>query len=477
MWLLAAITILLAALGGTALADARDGIAVIIGNRGYQGRVPQVDYAHRDADAFRRHVIERLGYRPENVIDLRDAGQAQMLSVFGNAADHRGKLWSLVRPGRSDVIVYYSGHGVPGQRDQRGYLLPVDADVDTPEINGYALDTLYANLDKLQARQVTVFIDACFSGDSQAGSLIQSASPVHLRARPATVPSQLVVLTATQSGQLASWDTDARQGLFTRHLLDALDGDADRRPWGNGDGQVSLGETKAYLDDEMTYAARRLFRREQQASATGPTDTVLAAVPAETPAVAAAPAPAPRPAPAAPARDDRAELLFWESVRDSGDPADLEAYVARYPDGTFAELAHNRLAGMRNRPSITVVAPAQPRPQPAPQVQPQVQPQPQAPAPTARLTPPSYVGEWATADGNTTLEVSSGGGRIGFYYGGTTWWATLSISPEGRVTDGFAMFDYRTGVQFRGQMPNITYEVFGNSYDKGTIRLQRRGSS
>jgi hypothetical protein len=474
MWLFAAVAMLLAVLAGPALADARDSVAVIIGNRGYQGRVPQVDYAHRDADAVRRHVIEQLGYPPENVIDLRDAGQAQMLSVFGNADDHRGRLWSLVRPGRSDVVVYYSGHGVPGQRDQRGYLLPVDADVDTPEINGYALDTLFANLGKLQARQVTVYIDACFSGDSQAGTLIQSASPVHLRARPATVPAQLVVLTAAQSDQLASWDTGAKQGLFTRHLLTALDGAADRRPWGNGDGQVSLRETKAYLDDEMSYAARRLYRRAQQASATGPEDAVLAAVDTT---VVAAPAPAPRPAPAKPAPampagDERAELLFWESVRDSDNPSDLEAYLDRYPDGTFAVLARNRLAGMRNRPSVAAVAPARPQPQPPAQQASPPQPQQQA-----RLTPPNFDGNWATADGNTTLEVSGSGGRIGFYYRGTTWWATLTIAPDGTVTDGFAMFDIITGVQFRGKMPNVTWEVFGNIYDQGTLRLTRRDSS
>ncbi len=462
MWLFWAMVAVFAALAGPAAASNPDGVAVIVGNRGYQGRVPQVDYAHRDADAFRNHVVERLGFRPENVIDLRDAGQAQLFSVFGNANDHRGKLWSLVRPDRSDVVVFYSGHGVPGQRDKRGYLLPVDADAETPEINGYALDTLYANLAKLRARQVTVFIDACFSGDSQAGTLIQSASPVHLRARPATVPPKLVVLTAAQSDQLASWDTQAGQGLFTRHVLAALGGAADGQPWGNGDGRVSVAETRAYLDDEMSYAARRLYRREQRASVTGPANAVLGAVPAS-PKVAAAPKPAPpptKPAPAPVARDDgRNEALFWESVRDSDNPADLEAYLAQYPNGTFAVLARNRLAALRK-----------PAPPPATSAPPQ-----QPAAPVARL--PGHDGHWASDDGNTTLEVSGGTGELYFFHNGSTWRATLTIQPDGTVTNGYVNFNAYSGAQFRGKMPNITYELFGNIFDKGTIRLQRRDRS
>ncbi|MEQ8585100.1 MAG: caspase family protein [Thalassobaculaceae bacterium] len=70
----------------------RDAIAVIIGNRRYAHGLPEVRYAENDAEAVRRFVVDLLGYRDGNVIDLRNASQAEMLSVFGNASDHRGKL-------------------------------------------------------------------------------------------------------------------------------------------------------------------------------------------------------------------------------------------------------------------------------------------------------------------------------------------------------------------------------------------------
>jgi hypothetical protein len=48
--------------------------------------------------------------------------------------------------------------------------------------------------------------------------------------------------------------------------------------YGNGDGKVTLGELRTYLDDEMTYQARRLYNRDQKASVQGKLDSVLATI-------------------------------------------------------------------------------------------------------------------------------------------------------------------------------------------------------
>lgn len=45
------------------------------------------------------------------------------------------------------------------------------------------------------------------------------------------------------------------------------------------------------------------------------------------------------------AEPSRAELLFWETIRNSTNPADFEEYLRQYPNGTFAGLARNRLKG------------------------------------------------------------------------------------------------------------------------------------
>ncbi len=276
------------------------GVAVIVGNQNYEDRIPDVEFAANDADLFKRFIIGVLGYDADNIIDLRDATQADLQGAFGNERTHEGKLWRYLDPrGRSDVTVFYSGHGVPGLKDKRGYLLPVDADPDAPEINGYPIDTLFANLSRLEARSVSVYLEACFSGDSQKGMLVRSVSGITISPKfPKEQSSQMTILTAAKGDQVASWDNKAKQGLFTRHLLDGLYGAADTGDYGNNDGKIDVAEIQAYLDEQMTRAARREYGRHQNAWIQGTGNTVLASVVMERPKSAPKPEPKPKPVPA-----------------------------------------------------------------------------------------------------------------------------------------------------------------------------------
>ena len=275
--------VLVALLAGETEAAVRnpDGVAVIIGNRAYQYDVPEVTYAHRDAAAFRRYVVDVLGFDPENVIHEQDADKATMERVFGNRDSLKGsELWRyLHQDGTSDVVVFYSGHGIPGLNDKRGYLLPVNAHPDTAELNGYPIDVLYQNLSKLKeqkaVRSVHVFLDACFSGDSGGGRLIGSTSAIRVAPlKGSEGVDKLTILTAASGKEVASWDKEAKHGLFTHHLLNALYGAGDA----DADGQVTAAEAKAYLDRHMTRAARRTFGRVQNAELRGVETAVLARV-------------------------------------------------------------------------------------------------------------------------------------------------------------------------------------------------------
>ena len=257
------------------------GVAVVIGNADYEHRdVPDVTFAHRDADAFRAYVVEVLGFDPENVIDLRDATRRALFDALGTKSDPRSLLWSYLDPdGGSEVVVFYSGHGVPGLNDGRGYLLPVDADPRAAEDDGYPIALLYRNLGGIaEASSVRVYIDACFSGGSHEGGLIRNASPVFVEATvPEGVGDKVTSLAAASGKQVASWDEEARHGLFTHHLLDALYGGGDA----DADGRVTAAEAKRYLDRHMTRAARRQHRRVQQASLAGVKDVVLGSAAAD----------------------------------------------------------------------------------------------------------------------------------------------------------------------------------------------------
>jgi len=123
---------------------------------------------------------------------------------------------------------------------------------------------------------------------------------------------------------------------------------------------------------------------------------------------------------------DPAEIAFWESVRDSKDPAELRAYVQRYPNGTFVFLAQRRLAALEGAPAGT-----RPQRAPAPAA---VARQPHVLQPgdswTYRLSYPRLRGQWGQAERAPVTHA-----------------VTLSSVEPGRVVDALAL-DGGTPVQY-----------------------------
>lgn len=241
-------------------------VAVVIGNRDYQ-RTRPVEFALNDARDIKRLLIESLGYREGNVILIENANQGDLRTIFGTEEDHRGRLNNAVMPHESDVFIYYSGHGVPGIKEMqggsqaaRGYVLPVECDPQYVELGGYPISTLYANLAKIEARSVTVVLDACFSGEK----VFDNISPVAIEiANPAMLHPEMVVLAASSGRQVSCWYDEQQHGLFTYQLLAGVSGlTADR----DRNGSLTFAELFAFVSDRnggVPYQARRLHGVEQ----------------------------------------------------------------------------------------------------------------------------------------------------------------------------------------------------------------------
>ncbi|HKO08206.1 MAG TPA: TIR domain-containing protein [Alphaproteobacteria bacterium] len=78
-----------------------------------------------------------------------------------------------------------------------------------------------------------------------------------------------------------------------------------------------------------------------------------------------APAPSGKPPPSAPsttvpavnpAADHQIEIAFWESIKDSKNAAELEAYLQKYPQGDFAAIAESRLAALKEAEAAKAAA-------------------------------------------------------------------------------------------------------------------------
>ncbi|MGE4299017.1 MAG: caspase family protein [Desulfovibrionaceae bacterium] len=238
--------------------DARPhAIAVVIGNKNYKSHgngIPDVAFADRDAGFMRKYLVEAFGYDAANVIYEQDATQGTLRKIFGTPNDPKGKLADFVRPGESDVFIYYSGHGAPDLKEGRAFIVPVDADVSYIANNGFGMDVFYDNLAKIPARSVTVVMDACFSGNYAEGTLVKNVSPVLLKTtNPVRKLPNAVVFSSTGQGQVSHWYPKQGHGMFTYFFLKGISGAADE----DKNKRVTVAEMKKYLAEKVSYQARR----------------------------------------------------------------------------------------------------------------------------------------------------------------------------------------------------------------------------
>jgi len=242
----------------------RELIAVIIGNRNYAAGIAKVSYAHNDAKAMRQFVETALGVPKENIIFELDATKGTMEGIF------QSRLPNLVEKGRTDVLVYYSGHGMPVGDDAR--LMPVDSRPDTAKVTGYSRQDLLEQLGRLGARDVTVILDACFTGSSAAGPLLASAKPILLRpVRDAALPSNGLLITASRGDEVSWVDDTTGMSLLTLHLLEGLSGGADTAKTG----RIDATAINAYLSETVDRHARRDWNQPQHPQVMGSNRTIV----------------------------------------------------------------------------------------------------------------------------------------------------------------------------------------------------------
>lgn len=230
-----------------------DAIAVVIGTEEYDDpTIPNAPYAEHDALVMTEYFSKSMGVDDVRVLTNNQVTSMELNMMFDAT---RGKLLKRVRPGQTDVFVYYSGHGVPIERDDGSrdiYLIPYDVGKSWIDDYGFSLSYLYSSLNSLNARSVTVFIDACFSGGTRPSDANQSRSisnqklVIHDIAeinRPWLDNPDFRVFTSSKGNQTSFGSDRSQSGLFTYFVAVGLQGDADE----NNDGTIRLDELVEYV--------------------------------------------------------------------------------------------------------------------------------------------------------------------------------------------------------------------------------------
>lgn len=345
--LLCLLMLLAAGLAGPA--EARR-VALVIGIDNYQ-QVEKLSRARNDATA----VAAQLSTAGFEVI-LRTDPDRRTLSVALSEFEDRLR-------GAEVGMFFFAGHGV----EIRGtnVLLPADIPSTLSEAiilrEGLLLTDLAQTMSDSGVRYSALIIDACRDNPlpRQAG---RSTGRTRGLGR-ADAPRGTYVVYSAGIGEAALdrlSDADiSPNSVFTRHLLPAL-----AEPGVSLDAAVKQVRERVRADAALVRHAQNPAIYDQ---ATGELYLIPPTPRPEAPPAAATPSVA---LPPPPGGADATELLFWQSVQLHGQAPELEAYLARWPDGIFAPIARARLAAL-----------AAPAPAPPPRSLPTPTPTP-TPAPT-----------------------------------------------------------------------------------------------
>jgi len=207
---------------------------------------------------------------------------------------------------RNDVgLVYYSGHGL--EVKGKNYFLPINADIQrSDEVVDQSLDVSLI-LEKMATARKAVnilIIDAC-RVNSDGKSFFDSKGLAAMDA-----PKGTIIAFATSPGQEAS-DGNGRNSPYTKALVKAM-----QKP----DRPI----------EQLFKEVRRVVQEETNNKQTPWENTSLSGEFCFGQCVADPTA----------VNDERA---LWDSVKDSKNIPDLRAYLNRFPNGLFAELASNRI--------------------------------------------------------------------------------------------------------------------------------------
>jgi hypothetical protein len=225
----------------------RDAVAIIIGIQNYK-RVAKAPYANDDARAFYDYAIRALGIKPQNIKLLVDeeADEIEIIQAFENW------LPVHVNKNKTEVYVFYAGHGLPSPDGKSLYFLPYGVDKQYLARTAVGQKEVIAALAASKPKTVTMFIDACYSGSTRSGEiLVADARPVNLKIEQGIYPPNFTVISASANDQISSSSPELKHGIFSFYLMKGMEGDAD----GNKDGKITVGEMQEYLSDKVSRQA------------------------------------------------------------------------------------------------------------------------------------------------------------------------------------------------------------------------------
>ena len=228
---------------GRSVASNKDALALIIGVNEYAKTPAKAHYADSDAQVFSDYAIQKLGI-PAN----------RVKTLVNNNADESGMLLATKRwlaraakQGKTDVYIFFAGHGLASDDGSKMYLLPYDGAPELLDDTAILRDRLFSDVAAANPRSVTVFLDTCYSGTTRGTDMLIASRPIAIRALKQSIPDNFTVMTAAAGDQTAKPLEEAKHGMFSYFLMKGMEGEADA----NSDNKITAGELHSYVQTNV----------------------------------------------------------------------------------------------------------------------------------------------------------------------------------------------------------------------------------
>ncbi len=212
--------------------------ALVVGIDQYE-HWPSLEYATRDAAAMAAFLRQK----------------SFQVTVLTNHSATRENIWHHLETLRQTVeanarfVFYFAGHGqtedLPGGRE-RGYILPYDADDYAWEGTMLSMERLNHKVKRFRAKHILLAFDSCYSGLGLTRAIKRHPRQDSAYILKMMQTRSIQILTAGSRSEHAL-ESDGH-GLFTDHLLAALNGAADI----NADGHITATEIYATVRPSIT---------------------------------------------------------------------------------------------------------------------------------------------------------------------------------------------------------------------------------
>ncbi len=223
-------------------------VAIIIGVESYENTPVKALYANNDAQEFKNFAKRSLGISSSNIKVLIDS-EAKRLDVLKTL-----KKWlpkKITSPNQFELFIFFSGHGYPSEK-QELHLIPQNGDPTLLEESALSHKKIIKLIQKTKPKSVTMFIDACYSGQSRTNEvLVAGLKPLTAVEINEDVPSNFTIFSSSKSSQVSATIKEAEHGIFSYYLMKGLSGEADI----DKNKQITNKELYTYLQDAVSQEA------------------------------------------------------------------------------------------------------------------------------------------------------------------------------------------------------------------------------